>query len=82
MIEVTRFMGTPLVLNADLIEAVEASPDTNILLSNGRRYVVKNSVPEVLEMAAAWKRRCLLPPLSDEKATERRKLEERLQQET
>jgi flagellar protein FlbD len=81
MIEVTRFSGTPLVLNADLIEAVEASPDTNILLANGRRYVVKNSVPEILELTAAWKRRCFQPPLAGEKAIERRHLEERSQQE-
>jgi flagellar protein FlbD len=81
MIEVVRFSGMPLVLNADLIEAVEASPDTSILLTNGRRYVVKNSVPEVLEMVVTWKRRCFIQPLTGEKALERRMLEERSQQE-
>lgn len=81
MIEVTRLTGSTLVLNADLIEAVEAAPDTTVLLSNGRRYMVKESVGEVMEKAAQWKHRCYQPPLTGEAAEKRKALVERALQE-
>jgi flagellar protein FlbD len=47
MITLTRLNGKPFTLNALYIETVEAFPDTTILLTNGRRYVVKETVDEV-----------------------------------
>ncbi|MCA0148628.1 MULTISPECIES: flagellar FlbD family protein [Rossellomorea] len=47
MITLTRLNGKSFTLNALYIETVEAFPDTTILLTNGRRYVVKESVDEV-----------------------------------
>ena len=40
MIRVTRINQTPLMLNSDLIEHVETTPDTVISLTNGQKYVV------------------------------------------
>ncbi len=82
MIEVTRLSGTPLVLNADLIEAIESSPDTTILLTNARRYVVREKVALVLDKVASWKHQCYLGPLSGDAAVRRRELEDRARQET
>ena len=48
MIRVTRLNGDQFALNADLIERVEAHPDTVAFLVDGTRYVVKESVDEVL----------------------------------
>jgi flagellar protein FlbD len=49
MIPLTRFNGSVFVLNADLIETVEATPDTVITLVTGKRYVVREAVDEIIE---------------------------------
>ena len=48
MISVTRLNGERFALNPDLIERVEAHPDTVAFLVDGTKYVVKESVDEVL----------------------------------
>ena len=48
MIRVTRLNGEQFALNPDLIERVEAHPDTVAFLLDGTKYVVKESVDEVL----------------------------------
>ena len=49
MIRVTRLNGDWFALNADLIERVEGHPDTVAFLVDGTKYVVKESVEEVLQ---------------------------------
>lgn len=56
MIEVTRLNGEVFVINADLIETVEARPDTVLFLVNGRRYVVRESVSDVVGRVVAFRR--------------------------
>jgi flagellar protein FlbD len=48
MIAVTRRNGTCFALNPDLIERVEATPDTVITLVGGSRYVVTETVDQVV----------------------------------
>ncbi len=48
MIRVTRLNGERFALNPDLIERVEGHPDTVVFLVDGTRYVVTESVDEVL----------------------------------
>lgn len=48
MITVTRLNGPSFALNPDLIERVEATPDTVITLVDGTKYVVRESVDEVI----------------------------------
>ena len=48
MIAVTRRNGTCFALNPDLIERVEATPDTVITLVGGTRYVVTETVQQVV----------------------------------
>ena len=57
MIQVTRINDTELVINADLIEFVESTPDTIITLTTGKRIMVKESIDEIVEMVAEFKRR-------------------------
>jgi flagellar protein FlbD len=45
---VTRLNGEQFALNPDLIERVEAHPDTVVFLADGTRYVVKETVDDVL----------------------------------
>ena len=49
MIRVTRLNGEQFALNPDLIERVEAHPDTVAFLVDGTKYVVKETVDEVLQ---------------------------------
>ena len=49
MIRVTRLNGERFALNPDLIERVEAHPDTVAFLVDGTKYVVKETVDEVLD---------------------------------
>ena len=48
MIRVTRLNGEQFALNPDLIERAEGHPDTVVFLVDGTRYVVRESVEEVL----------------------------------
>lgn len=57
MVRVTRLDGSEIVVNADLIETLEATPDTVITLSTGRRFVVREPVAEVIERVVAYRRR-------------------------
>jgi flagellar protein FlbD len=48
VIRVTRLNGERFALNPDLVERVEGHPDTVVSLVDGTRYVVTESVDEVL----------------------------------
>ncbi|PPA72478.1 flagellar FlbD family protein [Jeotgalibacillus proteolyticus] len=49
MINVTRLNGKPFMINAIYIETIEAFPDTTITLTNGKKYIVKDSIEQVRE---------------------------------
>ena len=57
MIKVTRLNDSDLVINADLIEFVEAIPDTIISLTTGKKIMVKESIDEIIERVAQFKRK-------------------------
>lgn len=48
MIRLHRIRGEEMFLNADLIESVQATPDTVITLVDGRKLVVQESPEEVV----------------------------------
>ncbi len=43
MIALTRISGQPFVLNCDLIERIDVTPDTVVSLVDGKKYVVLES---------------------------------------
>ena len=49
MIFVTRLNGKEFAINSDLIETLEATPDTVITLTNQNKYVVMEPVNEVVK---------------------------------
>jgi flagellar protein FlbD len=55
MIIVTRLHGTTEAVNCDLIERVEASPETVVTLVDGSRYVVRESVAEIVDKVRAFR---------------------------
>jgi len=61
MINVTRLNRTPIVLNCDLIEFIENTPDTVITMSDQRKMTVLETADEVIERIRAWRRSLLSP---------------------
>jgi flagellar protein FlbD len=61
MIQVTRINHVPLVLNSDLIEHVETTPDTVISLTTGHKFVVLEPADEVIRRVIAFRREILAP---------------------
>lgn len=67
MIKLEKLNGTLVVLNAELIESVEAGPDTVINLATGNRFLVRNSVDDVIAKVVEYKkkvyseRKCINP---------------------
>ena len=57
MIKVTRLNDALLVVNAELIEFVEAIPETIICLTTAKKIMVKESIDEVIERVAEFKRK-------------------------
>ena len=61
MIALTHFgNGNRIVLNVDLIEKVEATPDTVITLTNGARSLVQESLEDIIDKSIEVKARALL----------------------
>lgn len=56
MIHLTRLNHVPLVLNADLIEHIETTPDTVISLTNGQKFLVLEPSEEIIERVVAFRR--------------------------
>jgi flagellar protein FlbD len=56
MIRLTRINKVPLVLNSELIEHVEATPDTVIALTTGQKLVVLESAEEVIQKVIEFRR--------------------------
>jgi len=57
MIWLTGLSGEEFVLNAELIEMIEARPDTTITLVNGRKYIVRESIEDVIQRVIEYKRK-------------------------
>jgi flagellar protein FlbD len=62
MIHLTRINKLPLVLNADLIEQIESTPDTVIQLTSGQKLIVLESAEEVVRRVVEYRRQLLSDP--------------------
>jgi len=70
MITVTRFDGTTLMINAELIEFVEARPDTVLTLTTGKIVIVQESPGDILQAVIKFKQQVLRGPILIEESTE------------
>jgi flagellar protein FlbD len=65
MIRLTRINRAPLVLNSDLIEHIEITPDTVIAMTTGQKFMVIESADEVIQKVVEFRRLIgALPPVS------------------
>jgi len=69
MIRVTRFSGQQYLLNADLIETIESTPDTVVTVTSGRKYIVRESSQDLLERILAYRRGMLAGAIVTRKET-------------
>jgi len=60
MIEVTRLNGQKIVINLDLIESMEETPDTVITLTTGKKYVVVEKPSQIIAEIVRFKQQISL----------------------
>jgi flagellar protein FlbD len=61
MIRLTRINHAPLILNSDLIEHLEVTPDTVVSLTTGQKFMVLESPQEVIERVIEFRRAICRP---------------------
>ncbi len=59
MIHLTRLNRVPLVVNSDLIEHIEVTPDTVIALTTGQKFLVRETADEVVDRVIRFRRSLL-----------------------
>ncbi|MBZ5610870.1 MAG: flagellar FlbD family protein [Acidobacteriia bacterium] len=62
MIRLTRINHIPLVLNSDLIEHLEVTPDTVIAMTSGQKFMVMESADEVIQKVIEFRRSIINRP--------------------
>jgi flagellar protein FlbD len=62
MIKITDLQGKEHYVNAELIELVESTPDTQIVLTTGHRIFTRESPTEIAELVLAYRRACARRP--------------------
>lgn len=63
MIKVTKLNGNELVVNADLIEFIESTPDTLVTLTTGRKIMVLEDLDEVIRRAVGYRAKARIYPV-------------------
>jgi flagellar protein FlbD len=61
MIALRRLNNQPIMVNPDLIEFLEATPDTVVTLTSGNKLIVRDSMDEIRDKIVTFKRRIYGP---------------------
>ena len=61
VIALTRLNGQPVMVNSDLIEQIEETPDTVVTLTSGNRIIVRDRMTEIQAKIVEFKRRIYSP---------------------
>jgi flagellar protein FlbD len=64
VIKLHRLNGTEFILNADVIESVEAVPDTVINTYTNNRFIVKEAMDEVRRLVIEYRQTTCKPVLT------------------
>jgi flagellar protein FlbD len=57
MIALRRLNNQPIMVNADLIESLESTPDTVVTLTSGNKLIVRDTPEEIQEKIVDYQRR-------------------------
>src|SRR5689334_17687893 len=55
MITLTRLSGSVFVLNSDLIERIDATPDSVVTLIDGKKYVVAETLEQIIDLVRTYR---------------------------
>lgn len=65
MVSVTRLNGKSYIINSDLVEIIESTPDTVITLITGKKIIVSESIDEVVDKIVEYRKKVnFLPDLN------------------
>jgi flagellar protein FlbD len=67
MIALNRLNNQPIMVNADLIETLESTPDTVVTLTSGNKLIVRDRPEEIQAKIIEYKRRIHEPPVTIER---------------
>lgn len=56
MIKVKKINGKDLIINAELIEFIEKTPDTIISMTTGKKIIVKDTSEELIKKVIEYRR--------------------------
>lgn len=59
MVEITRLNMKVAVINAELIEMIEETPDTVITMTTGKKFIVKETKEEMVDKIIQYRQRIL-----------------------
>ena len=68
MIYLTRINQSSLILNPDLIEHIQSTPDTVITLTTGRNYLVLETPDQVIDRVVSFRQRIYRNALQPEQS--------------
>lgn len=57
MIKVTKISGEMIAVNDNLIELIEVIPESKLVMTNGKFYIVKETVDEIFDKIIEYQRR-------------------------
>lgn len=55
MIKLTRLNGSTFVLNCELIESIESTPDTVLTTIHGKKLVVSETIDQIVDKVIQYK---------------------------
>jgi len=61
MIRLTRLNHIPMIVNADLIEHIDMTPDTIVTLTSGQKFTVLESADEIVDKVICFRQKLLSP---------------------
>jgi flagellar protein FlbD len=65
LIKLTGLDNKEIVLNAEHIEKIEEVPESVITLTNGKKYLVQESIDEIIKKVISYKRKINIENLKD-----------------
>ena len=61
MIPLRRLNNQPIIVNCDLIESIESTPDSVVTLTSGNKLIVRDSLDEIRKKVVDFKRQIYGP---------------------
>ena len=55
MIKITKLNEQEMIINSDLIELIESTPDTTITMTTGRKIIIREPVETILKKIIEYK---------------------------